>query len=585
MISLLKWRDETLKLFRLLPSSSRRSALLLLFLSLLASLFEVLTIGSMFPIILSLTDTEQMGGLSSRHPWVSGLGLFDMVTNPILILLLFAIIVVAGAITRMSLIWQTHRFAQLTGTDIAARVLENLLNRPFSYHISNSSGQAISLVTHKISIVVNQVLIAMINIFSACLIACCVMALLFYVNLTASLILLSVLSVTYLTLGMLSKRVLYQLGKTNTLHQAQSIATVQESIGHIRETLLAGMQGYFLRRFKFHTQQYRQAQSESAALTASKRHVVEMIVFLMMTGFIYVFLQSDFSRQETLAILGVYALAAQRLLPVLHQIYASWANLANSRSTMQDLLPYLSRPSVKTETIAPLAFTDRLSFHSMTFRYPGMDRPVFENLSLEIFKGQRIGLIGPSGAGKTTLADLICGLLTPQSGFISIDGKPLDQASLSSWQRNIAYVPQHVYLSDQTIAANIAFDAAQAGLDMARVIAVATATGIDAWIQTLPKKYETNCGENGVYLSGGQRQRLGIARALYAQKPVLVLDEPTSALDLDAEDEVVETLLNLDKQMTILVITHRHTLIEKLDCIYSVQNKTVKISASRFVKT
>lgn len=585
MISLFKWRDETFSLFRLLPSSSRQSAFSLLLLSLLASLFEVLTIGSMFPIVLSLTGTGQMEDLSSRHPWVSGLGLLDMTTNPILILFLFAIIVIAGAATRMALIWQAYRFAQLTGTEIATRVLENLLHRPFSYYFTNSSGQTISLVTHKITIVVNQVLIAMINLFSACLIACCVMALLFYVNLKASLILLGVLSATYLILGMLSKRALYQLGKTNTFHQAQSIAAVQESIGHIRETVLAGMQEYFLRRFKLHTQQHRQAQSESTALIVSKRHLVEMIVFLMMTGFIYVFLQSDFSRQEILAILGVYALAAQRLLPVLHQIYYSWANLTNSRSTVQDLLPYLSRHPIKTETISPLAFTHCLSFHGITFRYPGMDHHLFENLSLEIFKGQRIGLIGPSGAGKTTLADLICGLLTPQSGCIKIDGKPLDQTSLSAWQRNIAYVPQHVYLSDQTIAENIAFDAAQAKLDMARVIAVATATGIDSWIQSLPKKYETHCGENGVLLSGGQRQRIGIARALYAEKPVLVLDEPTSALDLYAETEVLEAILNLDKQMTIIVITHRYSLIEKLDCIYSVQNKTVKLSASWTVQT
>ena len=585
MISLFKWRDETFSLFRLLPSSFRQSAFSLLLLSLLASLFEVLTIGSMFPIILSLTGTGQMEDLSSRHPWVSGLGLLDIATNPVLILFLFAIIVIAGAATRMALIWQTHLFAQLTGTEIATRVLENLLHRPFSYYFTNSSGQTISLVTHKITIVVNQVLIAMINLFSACLIACCVMALLFYVNLKASLILLGVLSATYLILGMLSKRALYQLGKTNTFHQAQSIAAVQESIGHIRETVLAGMQEYFLQRFKLHTQQHRQAQSESTALIVSKRHLVEMIVFLMMTGFIYVFLQSDFSRQEILAILGVYALAAQRLLPVLHQIYYSWANLTNSRSTMQDQLPYLLRHPIKTETISPLAFTHCLSFHGITFRYPGMDHPLFENLSLEIFKGQRIGLIGPSGAGKTTLADLICGLLTPQSGCIKIDGKPLDQTSLSAWQRNIAYVPQHVYLSDQTIAENIAFDAAQAKLDMARVIAVATATGIDSWIQSLPKKYETHCGENGVLLSGGQRQRIGIARALYAEKPVLVLDEPTSALDLYAETEVLEAILNLDKQMTIIVITHRYSLIEKLDCIYSVQNKTVKLSASWTVQT
>jgi len=495
--------------------------------------------------------------------------------NPILILLMFAIIVIAGGITRMTLIRQTHRFAQLTGTEIATRVLDNLLHQPFSYHVSHTSSQTISLVTHNISIVVNQVLIAIINFFSSCLIACCVLVLLFYVNLQVSLILLGVLSATYFMLANLSKRFLYQLGKENTFHQAQAISTVQEAIGHIRETILAGIQDNFLAHFKHHTHHYRQAQSQSAALTASKRHLVEMIVFLMMVGFIYLFLQSDFSRHETLAILGVYALAAQRLLPVLHQMYASWANLTNGHSAMQDLLSCLSSPPTKPDASLPLAFKHSLVLDKIIFQHPGMDHPLFENQSLEVLKGQRIGLIGPSGAGKTTLADLICGLLKPHSGSIKIDGTPLDEVSIAAWQRNIAYVAQHVYLSNQTIAENIAFDTSQNHLDMAKVIAAAISVGIDSWIGTLPNGYETLCGENGIHLSGGQRQRIGIARALYSAKPLLVLDEPTSALDMDSESEVIEALLNLDEQMTVIVITHRDSLIQKLDCIYSVQNNTV----------
>lgn len=551
----------------------------MLLLSFLTSLFEVLTIGSIFPVILILTDPGQLADLPSRLQWVSWFRLSDVLVNPFLILLLFAIIVTAGGITRIMLVWQTHRFAQLTGTEIATRVLDNLLNRPFSYHVSSASSQTISLVTHNISIVVNQVLIATINFFSSCLIACCVLALLFYVNLQVSLILFGVLSAMYLMLAILSKRFLYQRGKTNTLHQAHAISTVQDSIGHIRETLLAGIQDDFLVRFRYHTHHYREAQSQSAALTASKRHLVEMIVFLMMVVFIYLFLQSDSSRYETLAILGVYALAAQRLLPVLHQMYASWANLANGRSAMQDVVACLGSPPTKPDALLPLPFKHSLALDKITFQHPGMNHLLFENQSLEILKGQRIGLIGPSGAGKTTLADLICGLLKPHSGSIKIDGKPLDDVSVALWQRNIAYVAQHVYLSNQTIAENIAFHTSQKNPDMTRVIAASIAAGIDSWIQTLPHGYETLCGENGIHLSGGQRQRIGIARALYSAKPLLVMDEPTSALDITSEAEVIEAILNLDKQMTVIVITHRDSLIEKFDHIYSIQNN--KVTRSR----
>lgn len=567
--------DDTLQLFRNLPNASKRTAYSLLFLSALTSLFEVLTIGSMYPIILSLTDPnllkDKLGSFFlTRDPVIR-----DFLTNPLWILLIFACVVIACNLSRIVLIRQTYRFAAQAGTDVSIRAFEKILEQPYAYHLSLSTNETISLVTHKVSTVINQVLIASINLISSLLICSVVVAFLCYVNLLVSIILITVLLCTYGVIAFTSKSALRLLGEENASNQTQTIATVQESMGHIRELYLMGLQYYFLKRFERFTRRYRKAQSDSAAITVAKRPLIEMVVFLMMAGFIFLFLQSDAPQHLVLAILSVYALAAQRLLPAFHQIYTSWAGLINGQAALSHIVHTLSLTNSQPREIESLHLDRNIQLNDFSFKYPEATQFTFKNQTIEIFKGERIGIVGPSGAGKTTLIDLIAGLLVPQTGHLQIDGSKLGSGDIHHWHRSVGYVSQYVYVSKQTIAENVALGLERHDIDMEKVMSACHSAGLSSWIKTLDQQYETICGENGIRLSGGQRQRIGIARAIYVNKPVLILDEPTSALDLQSESEIMETIFGLDRKMTIIVVTHRVSLLASFDRIFNVDQGVI----------
>ncbi|AWB33015.1 ABC transporter ATP-binding protein [Orrella marina] len=580
-------RDEINQIFQVLPRSSRRRAWGLLALSVLTGLFEVLTIGSVFPIILSLTDPDRLVSWLSR---IAGTGqLIDpqwvsWFARPVPVLVVFSGVVIVAGLVRMSLIRQTALFAQHAGAEMSVKALDCVLHQPYAFHVDTTSTRTISLVTHKVTMVVNQVMISLIQLITSIVIAACVLTFLCFVNLAVSLIVLLVLLATYLIVGSLSRRKLREFGQENAEQQTQAIAAVQESIGHVREILLTGLQSFFLERFRGHAHRYRHAQAQSTAITASKRHLVEVIVFLLMASLIYFLLQSSTPKEDVLVILGIFALAAQRLLPIVNQIYTAWASLENGRSPLADVMDVLrlSTDGDKLAEVPRVAFRQSVVLRDVDFQHPGAPgvsgakRRLFERLSIEIFKGQRIGIMGPSGAGKTTLIDLLAGLHRPVSGDLLVDGHVMDRTRIQSWQRCIGYVPQQVFLSDQTIAENIAIGLPIDAIDMERVRFAGKAAGLEDWITSLPLEYRTLCGENGIRLSGGQRQRIGIARVLYSRKPVLILDEPTSALDVRTEAEIMDSIMALDRDMTVVIVTHRQSLLSRFDQVCWVEQGKVK---------
>ncbi len=570
-------RDEVLQVFVLLPQTSRRCAWRLLVLSLLTGLFEVLTIGSVFPIILSLTDPDRLVTWLSRYTSLVDPTWIDGFARPAPVLLVFSAIVILAGLIRMALIRETAQFAQNAGADISMQALDRILHQPYAYHVATSSTRTISLVTHKVTAVVNQVMIALIHLMTSMVIAVCVLTFLCFVNLSVSLIVLVVLLVTYLVIGAISRRALRRLGRESADQQTHAIAVVQESIGHVREMLLTGLQPFFVARFREHAYRYRQAQAQSTAMTTSKRHLVETVVFLLMASLIYFLLQGSAPREDVLVILGIFALAAQRLLPIINQIYTAWASLENGRSPLADVMGALRLecPALSVTGVMPL--TQGVSLREFDFQHPGAACKLFKGQSIDILKGQKVGIMGPSGAGKTTLVDLLAGLHWPDAGSLQVDGRHLERKNIQAWQRCIGYVPQQVFLSDQTIAQNIAIGVHPQELDMAQVHFAAQAAGLDGWVASLPSGFQTMCGENGIRLSGGQRQRIGIARVLYAHKPVLILDEPTSALDVNTESGIMDTILTLDRHMTVIIVTHRQSLVSRFDRVYWVADGQVRV--------
>jgi ATP-binding cassette subfamily B protein len=272
--------------------------------------------------------------------------------------------------------------------------------------------------------------------------------------------------------------------------------------------------------------------------------------------------------ETALPILGAMGIGSQRLLPALQQIYSSWVSIVGNKSQLIDIVDLLEQPMPKDLLPPePLIFNHHIQLKNVKFRYNIKSPWILDGVDLVIPKGSRVGFIGTTGTGKSTLLDVIMGLLIPTSGEIQVDGKKIVSDDYRSWQRNIAHVPQNIYLSDCSLAENIAFGVSSDSIDFDRVRKVSELAQISEYIESSPEGYNALVGERGIQISGGQRQRIGIARALYKQSEVLVFDEATSALDNSTEQAVMDSITRLNRNLTILIIAHRLTSLQGCDLI------------------
>ena len=348
--------------------------------------------------------------------------------------------------------------------------------------------------------------------------------------------------------------------------QTQVVKALQEGLGGIRDVLLDGTQPAYCHIYQRADAPLRRAQASITFISQSPRFVMESIGMVLFAALALGMTHGSVGVLTALPILGALALGAQRLLPALQQGYAAWSSIIGYQSSTQEVLELLDQPlppEASQPLPAPLPFKKSIQFDSVKFRYTAESPWVLEDLSFNIPKGTRVGFVGKTGSGKSTCLDLLMGLLLPLSGRISVDGTVLDQRNLRSWQRNIAHVPQAIYLADTSLAENIAFGVAPEKIDMKRVREAARQAHIADFIESSPQGYQALVGERGIRLSGGQRQRIGIARALYKQAAVLVFDEATSALDHETEKAVMEAIEGLSADLTILIIAHRLTTLKK----------------------
>ena len=349
------------------------------------------------------------------------------------------------------------------------------------------------------------------------------------------------------------------------------IQTVQEGLGGIRDILLDHTQSHFLRRFTMTDWPMRQAQASNNIIGPSPRFVVEAFGIVLIAFLGYNMSESQGGLGAAIPALGALALGVQRLMPLIQQTYQGWAQVSGNRQLLQDVVDFLGQPADVSQVAAQaLPFEREISLEQISFRYQPNSPLVLNGVSLTIAKGSRIGIVGTTGSGKSTAMDLLMGLLQPTEGCIKVDGTPLSGQSRISWQRNIAHVPQTVYLSDASFAENIAFGVSAEEIDMDRVKQAAKQAQIAEFIESSTDGYQATIGERGVRLSGGQRQRIGIARAIYKQAKLLVFDEATSALDSNTEAAVISSVMSLSQDLTIIMIAHRVSTLENCDMIVEI---------------
>jgi ABC-type multidrug transport system fused ATPase/permease subunit len=549
-------------LYRVLPAHRKREGVGTFFLMLVGALAEVASVGAVLPLLGALTNPQ---GLMANTFAARLISMLPLGTNLVAVTAVaFMIIIVLSGFIRLLLTWFSQSLAFNISHDLSVSAFGKIIRQDYPYYVQNHSGRAISQF-EKLQFLTFALLLSGIQAVISSVIAAFLIVLLVAVNPQVALISASLLIGAYVLISFAVQPTLRRNSRIGSFYSDQRIKYVQEAIGTIRDILLDHSQPVFEAEFAESADRFRLSNVRRAFVSQSPRILIEMLGLVMIAAYAWHRAGLPGGVAAAIPMLGALALGAQRLLPLLQQTYAGWSSFTGYRESLLDVVELLSLEDCTSPPTAArtIAFRASLRFDHVGFSYP-TGGEVLHDISFSIRAGERIGITGPTGSGKSTLMDLMLGLLEPQQGAILIDERPLNRGLRAAWQGQIAHVPQAIYLSDDTLTANIAFGVPSAMVDPTQVEQAARAAGISEFIAGLQDGYSTRTGERGIRLSGGQRQRIGIARALYKSANVLIFDEATSALDTHTEEAVMRSIRALDKEITIIMIAHRLTTL--IDC-------------------
>lgn len=564
------------RLWRHISKRRRHQFVALLGMMLASAFAEVLSLGAVLPFLGVLVSPARV----FQQPTLARVASMVGIVSPNQLLLpltvLFAVVAfVAGAI-RLAVLWASTRYSFAVGVDLSIDMYRRTLYQPYRVHVARNSSEVISGITTKTSTVVTGVLLPALFFISSTIVLIAIVVMSLAIDTTVAVWSAAGFGVSYALVTVFSRRRLDKNSRRIATEQTELFKTLNEGLGGIRDVLLDGTQALYCDIYNRADRALRVAQSSNTFISASPRFAMEALGMALIAFIAYgtvVSTGGDLGR--SLPILGALALGAQRLIPAFQQAYSSWATIAGSSASLADTLDLLDQSLPAEATLPPpepLTLHDSICFDDVSFRYSDDGPLVLDRLRFTIPKGARVGIVGATGGGKSTTADLLMGLLEPTDGHVVVDGRALTGASRRAWQRSIAHVPQSVYLADATLAENIAFGVSLAAIDMPRVREAARRAQIADFIESAPEGYQALVGERGVRLSGGQRQRIGIARALYKKATVLVFDEATSALDTVTEQAVMDAIDGLGEELTILIVAHRLTTIRRCDPIIEINH-------------
>lgn len=561
------------KILSLLTVSERKKLYWLIVAIIIMAMVDMIGIASIFPFlsVISNPDIIQMNsklnmiydrlGFTSKDAFLIALGGVSFV--------LLIVSNVVRAFVNIALL----RITWLKRYTISTRLLSQYLYEPYVFFLNRNSSQLIAYLVSEVAKVVSDVLIPCMQIFARCMLAVMVLGLLFVVNFTVATVVVVVIGGGYTMIYMFAKKQLSHFGEESVAHNQRMYKVLNEAFGGIKDVKLLGKEQVFIEQYAAAVKQLVRCYTARFLVAQFPRYAFEVITFGGILFIIIYLIIVNGNYQQAIPLVGLYAFAAFRLMPTLQLIFQDFTSIKFGRAALdrihRDFFNCTIDTPKDTVRLQALPFNQNIKFCHVTFQYPKAKQPVINDLNFEIKANTTIGFVGETGCGKTTVVDILLGLLRPQSGELLVDDIHLNEGNLGMWQKNIGYVPQHIYLADDTVTRNIAFGVPDDEINREAVMTAAKLANIHNFITTeLPNGYGTEVGERGVRLSGGQRQRVGIARALYYNPPVFVFDEATSALDSMTEDIILEAIYNLAHKKTMIVIAHRFTTVRECDKIY-----------------
>jgi ATP-binding cassette subfamily B protein len=565
-------------------NKTRKKQFAALSLLMIASSFaEAFSIAAIVPFLSAMTNVRQL----MEMPAIKNIAIFFGVTSDAAVVWMvtigFILVVSIAAIFRLGLLWANIRISNLVGSELSEDIYRRTLYQPYRVHLERNSSHIIDGITRKVSSLTNGLVTPFLNMMTSGAILFSILATLLYLNSYASLISIIGFTVIYLLIIFFVKERLRKNGVRVSYESTQVIKALQEGLGGIRDVLINGTQEVFCKIYSKSDRPYRKAAGSNAFINSSPRYLIEALGTILIAILAVSFMGERSGFVNSIPFLGALALGAQKSLPLMQQFYASWTSIKGSQASVADAMRLLDQPlpsdlnfSNKTE----LTFERNIELKNVSFQYSARSKQALSGINISIPMGSKIGLIGPTGAGKSTLADILMGLIEPSSGNLLVDGVEVTKKNIRAWQNKIAHVPQSIYLADSTIEENIAFGISKNEIDTAMVMRAAKLAQISEVIEDLPDGYKTLIGERGVKLSGGQRQRIGIARAFYKQASVIFFDEATSALDHITERDVMKSINSIGKKVTLIIVAHRLSTLKDCDLIIEISAGHLKNVAS-----
>ncbi len=570
--------SNLIKKLKIIITPQEKWPLLVLFASiLLAALFQTLGVVSILPFMSIIMQPEIIE--SNRWlSWVySSFGFTSVNRFIIFIGFLMLLFIIIGNLTSALATWLKVRFVWRKNHNISSALLKKYLSMPYVYFLTQNTADLSKNILSEVNVLTHDFILPLIEIMVKSFVAIGILSMLLFTNIYITILSVIIFGGLYALIYFYFHDKLKANGAKRLKENKMRFKTAGEALGGIKDIKVMGREDFFYHRYLKHSLELSNLQAWSALIRTMPRYFLETIAFGGIVTLVLYFITTTGNANEVIPMISFFTFAAYRLMPALQVIFVSFTLVRFSQMTVNRIIEDLSEKGefreqsliYEKEPIKPMPFNTSLQLKEVSYNYPNTNEPVIHKISLLIQHNTSIGLVGPTGAGKTTLVDIILGLLIPQKGEFSVDGVKIEENNILNWQKNLGYVPQHIYLSDDTIMNNIAFGIPGEKIDRKAVEHVARTSNLhDFIISELPNGYETIVGERGIRLSGGERQRVGIARALYHDPEVLVLDEATSSLDGITESAVLEAINNVAKLKTMIIIAHRLTTVKDCDLIY-----------------
>lgn len=562
------------KIFSILEDKERKFFIALMLVMLLVAVAEVFGIGTVFVLLKVLSNPENIFNNEILN-WVYKYFDFDSINYFQLMLSLVVLtIVVAGLAIKAFGTYLVIRFSNMRGYEISKRLLENYMFQPYEWILQKNTSDVTKSVLSEVDRMINSVFIPSLRLLSNIMLAIIIILFLLWVEPIIAVIAALLIGGGYFAVYTILRGKLLNIGHVMIEANQDRFHLTQEMTGGFKEVKLLGLEQAYIKRFSKPAARWANSSSLRQLISELPRFLLEALTIGTLLGIVlYLLITNNGDITAIVPTLGVFAFAALRMLPAVQQAYYSLSAVRSGQAVLEHLCNEFSiknkyENSVeRTSSNAAMSLNNEIYLSNVSFTYPVSEVSSLNNICLKIKAGNSIGIVGGTGAGKTTLVDIILGLLQPSSGYFYVDGEAINNTNVRAWQRTIGYVPQSIFLVDATIYENVAFGVPKESIDMTAVMKASKAAALDEFIHLLPSGYETQVGERGVRLSGGQRQRIGIARALYHNPSLLIMDEATSALDNITEKVVMDAVQNIKTEKTIILIAHRLSTVMGCDQI------------------